>query len=93
MWCSAASAARWRPLAYFSVKLDNTQKRYSTFDQELLACYLAVRHFRWMLEGSVFHILTDHKPLVFALKNQSEDKTAWQLRHLSFITELTSDIL
>jgi len=30
-----------RPLGFFSAKLDSTQVRYSTFDQELLACYLA----------------------------------------------------
>ena len=64
------AGGRWQPLAYFSVKLDQTQQLNSTFDRELPACYLAVRYFRFMLEGRAFYILTDHEPLFFALKNQ-----------------------
>jgi RNase H-like domain found in reverse transcriptase len=40
-----------RPLGFFSVKLDQAQQKYSAFDRELLACYLAVLNFRWMLYG------------------------------------------
>jgi len=60
-------AAGLQPLSFFSKKLDGAQLRYSAFDQELLAMYLAVMHFRWALKGRRFHILTDHKPLTFAL--------------------------
>jgi predicted lipid-binding transport protein (Tim44 family) len=35
-----------RPLGFFSAKLEAAQQKYSAFDRELLACYLAVRHFR-----------------------------------------------
>jgi hypothetical protein len=45
----------WQPLSFCSKKLDVTQK-YSTFDRELLAVYLAVRHFRFLLEGRQFHV-------------------------------------
>jgi hypothetical protein len=38
-----------RQLGFFSAKLDQAQQKYSTFDRELLACYLAVRYLRWML--------------------------------------------
>ena len=38
------------------------QTRYSTFDKELLAVYLAIQHFRHFLEGCTFHVLMDHKP-------------------------------
>ena len=57
----------WRPLAFFSAKLSATQQRYSAFDRELLGVFLALRHFRFELEGRKFHILTDHLPLVSAL--------------------------
>jgi hypothetical protein len=57
----------WRPLAFFSQKLSPAQARYTTFDHELLAAYSAVRHFRFLLEGRKFRILTDHKPLVAAM--------------------------
>ena len=53
----------WQPLSFFSKKLSNTERRYSTFDRELLAVYLAIKHFRHLLEGRHFHVLTDHKPL------------------------------
>ena len=53
----------WQPLAYFSKSLTPTERRYSTFDRELLGIYLAIKHFRYAVEGWQFHVLTDHKPL------------------------------
>jgi hypothetical protein len=72
-----------RPLVFFSAKLDAAQVKYSTFDRELLACYLAIRHFRWLLEGRQFYILSDHKPLCFALHRLSDAWSARQQRQLS----------
>ena len=81
-----------RPLAFFSTKLDAAQRRYSAFDRELLAVYLGVRHFRWLLEGRVFHVVTDHKPLTFAMLKMADAWSARQQRQLSFISEYTTDI-
>ncbi|CAH8493846.1 unnamed protein product [Dicrocoelium dendriticum] len=50
------------PPSFFSRKLQPAQTRYSTFGRELLAIYLAIKHFRHLLEGRSFTILTDHKP-------------------------------
>ena len=58
-----------RPLAFFSKRLQPAQTRYSTFGRELLAAYLAVKHFRHALEGRQFTLLTDHKPPTYALEN------------------------
>ena len=44
----------WQPLAFFSSKLNSAQCKYSTFDRELFAAYMAVRHFRLLLEGRDF---------------------------------------
>ena len=44
----------WVPIAYFSRKLQPAEKKYSTFDRELLAVYLAIRHFRYFVEGRNF---------------------------------------
>ena len=82
----------WLPLAFFSKKLSATEMRYSTFDRELLAIYLALCHFRFLLEGRKFHILTDHNPLVTALQCLSPPWSARQQRHLSYISEFTSNI-
>jgi len=82
----------WRPLAFFSQKLSPAQSRYSTFDRELLAAYSAVRHFRFLLEGRKFRILTDHKPLIAAMTRVTPPWSARQQRHLSFLAEFTSDL-
>ena len=61
----------WFPLSFFSRKLSDTEKKYSAFDRELLAAYLSIRHFRFMLEGREFLLFTDHKPLTSALFRSS----------------------
>jgi hypothetical protein len=74
----------WQPLAFFSHKLSPTETWYSTFDRELLAAYLAVRHFRFSLEGRPFTLFTDHKPLVTAISKSGTPFSSRQQRHLSF---------
>ena len=75
-----------RPLAFFSKKLSEAEKKYSTFDRELLAIFLAIRNFRHYLEGRSFKIWTDHKPLCGAFASSAE-RSPRQTRHLSFIAE------
>nr|CAH8855245.1 unnamed protein product [Trichobilharzia regenti] len=60
------AASKWKPLSFFSERLDATQSRYSAFSRELLAVYVAVKRFRHMVEGIPFTIYTDHKPLTKA---------------------------
>ncbi|CAL8105367.1 unnamed protein product [Calicophoron daubneyi] len=82
----------WEPLAFFSRRLRPTESRYSTFGRELLAVYLAIRHFRHILEGRPFTVFTDHKPLVAAIRSSSDKYTPREIRHLDYITQFTSDI-
>ena len=82
----------WQPMAFFSKRLQPAEEKYSTFGRELLAIYLAVRHFRYQLEGRPFTIYTDHKPLTFALKTRSDRFSPREQRHLAFVAEFTSDI-
>jgi transposase InsO family protein len=82
----------WRPLSFFSQKLSPAQSRYSTFDRELTAVFAALRHFRFVLEGRLFHIVTDHKPLVTAFGRSSPPWSARQQRQLAYITEFTTDV-
>ena len=65
--------------------------KYSAFDRELLGVFLAIRHFRHLLEGRCFIIWTDHKPLCSALSSSAE-KSPRQTRHLSFISEFSTDV-
>ena len=81
-----------RPIAFFSAKFSPVQRRYSTFSRELLAMYLAVKHFRHLLEGRFFTIFTDHKPLTSALCVNSDKYTAREIRYLDYLSQFTTDI-
>ena len=81
----------WRPIAFFSRKLTSTQSRHSTFDRELLAIYSAIQHFRFFLEGRPFSVLTDHKPLTYALTSKTA-RSPRQERQLTYIAEFTTAI-
>ena len=48
-----------RPLAFFSRKLSQTEKRYAALDKELLAIHRAIRHFHYLLEERPFLVKTD----------------------------------
>ena len=79
-----------RPLEFFSKKLSTTEQRYATFDRELLAIFLSVKHFKHLLEGRPFTIQTDHKPLthIFNMKNPSPR----QQRQISFLSQFSCTI-
>lgn len=83
----------WEPLAFFSKKLRQPEKKYSTFDWELLVLYLGVRHFCYFLEGQQFIANTDHKPLTFCMSMVSEPWFNCQQRQLSnmYISEYNTD--
>ncbi|XP_066940950.1 uncharacterized protein [Macrobrachium rosenbergii] len=46
-----------------------------------------MRHFKYLLEGTDFTILTDHKPLVHAFAKPGDTWSAKQQRHLTAISE------
>lgn len=81
-----------QPLGFFSKKFDKSQQRYSTYDRELTAMFLGVRHFKYMLEGRPCHIFTDHKPLTYAFKQNLEKASPRQARQLDFVGQFTTDI-
>lgn len=85
-------ADRLRPLSFFSRKLSSPGQKYSAFDKELLAVYLAIRYFRHYLEASEFIIYTDYKPLTYALSRATDKYTPRQERQLDFIAQYTCDI-
>ncbi|KAG5887224.1 hypothetical protein JTB14_010805 [Gonioctena quinquepunctata] len=82
----------WKPLGFFSKKLRNSQKKYSTYDRELLAIYEAIKCFRYMLEGQEFIIYTDHNPITFAFEKNSETSSPRQTRYLDYISQFSTDI-
>ena len=82
----------WQPIAFFSRKLDKTQKHYSAFDRELFAAYSAIRHFRHFVDGRKFSLLSDHKPFVHAFYSRSDPIIPRRSRQMSCISEFTNNV-
>ena len=71
-------SGEWQPLSFFSRKLTDLETRYRTFNRELLVVVATLRHFWFLLEGRKIHMLTNHKPLVFALHRARDTWSASQ---------------
>jgi cleavage and polyadenylation specificity factor subunit 1 len=82
----------WQPLGFFSRKLNPARQKYSAYDRELLAIYVAVKHFRHMLEVRHFIIFTDHKPITYAFQQKRDNCSPRQFSHLHFVSQFTTDI-
>ena len=67
----------WKPLSFYSHSFSLTQSRYSTFDCELLAIYLAIKHFCNFIEGRTFTVFTDRAPLCKAIFSRSQNSLNW----------------
>ena len=76
----------------FLFLLSPAETNYSTFDREVLAMYLAIKHFRHFIEGREFHVWTDHKPLTFSIATNSNCYSPRQARQLDFISQFTTNI-
>jgi cleavage and polyadenylation specificity factor subunit 1 len=83
----------WQPLGFFSKKLSNTERNYSTYDRKLLAIHESIKYFRHLVGARNFVIKTDHKPLVFAFQQRPEKASPRQLRHLNYISLFSTTIL
>ena len=64
---------QWRPVAFASRKLSDTETRYHTHDLELLAIVWSCEKWRHYLEGlkDEFVVLTDHMNLKWFMKTKS----------------------
>ena len=54
--------------------------------------YLALKKFRYFIEGRPVTLFTDHKPLTFVFNNVSDKWSPRLQRHLCFVSEFTTDI-
>ena len=82
----------WQPDRVFSRKLLPAETRYSTFGRELLAVYLTIKHFRYMLDGRTFCVFTDHKPLIHVFHARPDRHSPREIRHLDYISQFTTDL-
>ena len=69
-----------KPVCYFSKKLNQYQKKYSTIEKEALSLVLAVQQFEVYLTNSDgdITIYTDHNPLVFLEKFKTKNQRLYR---------------
>ena len=82
----------WQPLAFYSKALSSSQRQYSTYDRKLLALFLSLRHFFDLLLGRDVTLVTEHKPLTFAMKKVSPTMSPRQINQLNFISQFSKSI-
>ena len=74
---------KWRPVAYISKSLNETERNYKIHDKEMLAIICCLEAWRHFLEGtrSKFKVWTDHKNLEYFMSNQklNQRQARWAL--------------
>ena len=68
------SESDWKPVAYASRSMSETEQRYAQIEKEALAVTWAYEKFTDYILGREFHIETDHKPLVPLLSTNQLDR-------------------
>jgi hypothetical protein len=68
------------PVTYYSRKLTDTQKKYTTLEKELLSILTDFKGFDTMLLGAVIRIHTDHKDLTYT--TSINDRMLQQLNYI-----------
>jgi len=81
----------WRPVAFLSKSLNETERNYKIHDKEMLAIVRGLEAWRHLLEGAQFkfEIWTDHKNLEYFMKvqklNRRQARWALYLSRFDFI--------
>jgi len=63
--------AQWRPISFFSKKMDRAEYNYDTHDKELLAMDKSLSHWRHYLQGIPFELFTDHNNLRWFMETKT----------------------
>ena len=80
------SDSTYRPVAFGSRSITETEMKYSQIEKEALAIVFGCEHFHLYLYGKSFEMETDHRPLEYIFKPKSAGKPAparverWLLR-------------
>jgi hypothetical protein len=78
-----------RPVAYFSEKLNDTKKKYSTYDKEFYAVIQALRKWRHYLISKEFVLCSDNQALQFITRqeklNQRHAKWVEFMHNFTFV--------
>ena len=87
-----ADAGRELPGAFYSRALSSSERRYSTYEKEMLAVVKATEHFRVHLFGRQYTLRTDHSPIRGLAKSKLEiirvERWAMRLSEYDFSVEV-----
>ena len=74
------------PVAFLSHMFTDTQRRWSTPEQEAYGIYFAVKKWNYYLQGADIIVRNDHKPLAQFLsgKNENTKINRWGLELASY---------
>ena len=63
---------KWRPVAFLSKSLNETERNYEIHDKEMLVVIRGLENLKHLLEGTKFkfEVWTDHKNLEYFIKVQ-----------------------
>jgi len=85
------SDKKWRPVAFISKSLSDTERNYEIHDKEMLAVVRCLEAWRHFLEGATvkFEVWTDHKNLEYFMKaqklNRRQARWALYLSRFDFV--------
>jgi len=86
----AVICQRNRPIAFFSRKLSETQRKYSVTELELLSIVECLKEFKGMLWGQRIKVYTDHKNLQQEALGLTSDRVYhWRLILEEYGPEIT----
>jgi len=89
---------RWRPVAFLSKSLNETEKNYEIHDKEILVIIRRLENRRHLLESAhfKFEIWTDHKNLKYFIKvqklNRRQAHWALYLSRFDFILKYVPEM-
>lgn len=86
------ATTHWRPVAFYSRKLQPVETRYETHDQELLAIVESFQVWRHFLEGSAYpiRVITDHNNLRYfrTTSTLTRRQARWAIKLAAFDFEI-----
>ena len=73
-----------RPVAFFSEKLSNARRKWTTYEKEFYAIYRALKTWEHYLIGKEFVLFSDHKSLKF-LSDQKKFSNEMHVRWSTYL--------
>ena len=82
----------WHPVGYYSARMNEAQRRYTTTEQEMLAIIVGLQKWKIYLIGRHFVIRTDHKAGTFIKSKSAAKLSMRELRWLDTLADYDFEI-